>query len=155
MPALKVSVLLGANLPGLSDVAEPTGENIDQMLAFLPYFASPASHFYAWPAPTEPLSFPHPDYSPQVEKFMGAIYSEKFILPFDWTRWQSEARRYIEDPASLHSADLTTLRKLLTMHVRAERFTDGHIAAMIDRGHILAILRRLEAIRATMGEPPG
>ena len=44
---------------------------------------------------------------------------------------------------ALASADLLTLRKLLTTHIRADRFTEGHL----ESGHITAILRQLKQIR--------
>jgi hypothetical protein len=40
-----------------------------------------------------------------------------------------------------------TLRKLLTTHVRADRFVEGHLAGVLESGHMLAILRRLKDIR--------
>lgn len=42
------------------------------------------------------------------------------------------------------------MQKLLTTHVRKERFCSGHLAGMIENGHILALLKRLAAIRADM-----
>ena len=44
-------------------------------------------------------------------------------------------------------ADLLTLRRLLTTHVRADRFTEGHLAAELENGHICAILEQLEELR--------
>ena len=72
------------------------------------------------------------------------------IIPFDWRSWSEEAERYQMDPEALQAADLLTLRKLLTAHVRAERFAEGHLASVFESGHIAAILRRLKQIRAEM-----
>jgi Family of unknown function (DUF6508) len=53
----------------------------------------------------------------------------------------------MQDPALLAQADLLTLRKLLTAHVRQDRFIEGHLAQMLENGHISAILRRLRELR--------
>jgi len=44
------------------------------------------------------------------------------------------------------------IRKLLTTHVRKERFCEGHLLAMFESGHIVNVLRRLKGLRSTMGE---
>ena len=55
--------------------------------------------------------------------------------------------------SSLETADLTTLRKLLTTHVRADRFSEGHLAGVLQSGHIVAVLRRLRKIRDQLPKP--
>ena len=47
------------------------------------------------------------------------------IFNFDWMSWR-EAERYINDPTALHSADESILRRLLSLHARADRFDEGH-----------------------------
>jgi hypothetical protein len=60
----------------------------------------------------------------------------------------STAVKYVNDPDQIESADVEVLRKLLTTHVRQERFCEGYLAAMFENGHILALLRRLKQIAA-------
>jgi len=36
----------------------------------------------------------------------------------------------------LERADLETIRKLLTLHVRKERFCEGHLLGMFESGHL-------------------
>jgi hypothetical protein len=127
--------------------ATPTLRNMDSVLTFLPYFESEGSHFYD--LETDRLTTDPYIYSPQVLQFVETLYREGFIVPFDWSAWQDEAARYVTDPSLLDSADLPTLQKLLTTHVRADRFSSGHLAQMIECGHILAVLRRLKTIRDT------
>jgi hypothetical protein len=76
-------------------------------------------------------------YSPQVVQFVETLYTEDFIVPSDWFAWQDEAARSGTDPSLLDSADLPTLQKLLATHVRADRFSSGHLAQTIESGHIL------------------
>ena len=87
--------------------------------------------------------------SPDVDEFVQALYDNGWVEPFDWPSFQDQAEKYFENPDSLATADLETLRKLLTLHVRKERFCDGHLLAMFDAGHIQAILRRLRAIHGS------
>jgi hypothetical protein len=42
------------------------------------------------------------------------------------------------------------VRKLLTTHIRADRFIEGHLAGVLENGHIVAVLRRLRTIRDQM-----
>jgi hypothetical protein len=36
---------------------------------------------------------------------------------------------------------------LLTTHSRKDRFCEGHLAAMFENGHIVALLRRLRELK--------
>lgn len=56
--------------------------------------------------------------------------------------WDEEAHIRVDDPDAVRSADLLTCRKLLTTHVRANRFSEGHLAGVIKSGHIAAVLLR-------------
>jgi hypothetical protein len=40
------------------------------------------------------------------------------------------------------AADLGILRRLVTLHVRKDRLSDGHLKDMIAAGHIVAIVSR-------------
>ena len=68
---------------------------------------------------------------------------------FDWGAWQDEAIKYVQDPDLLSQADLDTLERLLTLHIRRDRFYDGHLAWAVESGHFTAILRQLQDIRRT------
>ncbi len=73
---------------------------------------------------------------------------------FDWTRWQDSAQEFVDFPAKVETADADTIQKLFTTHVRADRFCEGHLAAMFENGHIVALLRRLRAILEGAGGEP-
>lgn len=121
-------------------------QQLDRILAFLPIFERPGYSFGEWRA--ERGVFPFWDSSPEADAFVQALYDEQFIIPFDWGSWAEEARRYTEGgAAALAEADLTTLRKLLTAYVRADRFSGGTLASVFQSGQITAVLRRLQQIR--------
>ena len=92
---------------------------------------------------------PFPVYDSIVDEFVQALYDHGFVQNFDWPGWE-EAQAYVERPELLASADLETCIKLLTTHVRKERFCDGHLAEMITTGHLLAVLHRLEELRPSI-----
>ena len=76
-------------------------------------------------------------YSSKVYQFVDTLKKHNFMIVFDHSRWQSEANKYIEDPKLLESADLLTLRKLLTLHIRKECFCSGHLTDAIDTRHMV------------------
>ncbi len=127
---------------------EMTVQSLDRVLAFLPLFENQDSNLYDV-ATDLSVSDPY-IYTNKVDEFIKILYSEEFVTSFNWSAWQDEAAKIVEQPKLLESAELSTLQKLLTTHVRKERFCSGHLAAMIDNGHILAILKRLKQIRLDM-----
>lgn len=86
-------------------------------------------------------------YSAEVLAFIRACGESAWLQPYDWMAWIPEADRYFRAPATLSTAGVETIRKLLTLHVRRDRFYEGHLATVIESGHIAAILRRLAEIR--------
>ncbi len=118
-------------------------ENILAVLEFLPVFEQ--SNFSAGEWKSEEGVFAHYNYSEVVLRFEQALYNNGFIQPFNWSIWE-EGKRLVDHPELLQRANLQTLGKLLTAHVRAERFSDGHLAAMFESGHIHHILKRMKEI---------
>ena len=123
-------------------------QQIDAILKYLPIFEKPDYQFGQWVEPEG--QFPYFSFSPEVDGFIDALRKQGIIISFDWTSWREEAERCQTDAKALETADLLTLRRLLTVHVRAERFAEGHLASVFESGHITAILRRLEQIREKM-----
>ena len=119
-------------------------ENIGAILRFLPVLESPGFAFGEVVAP--PGQFPYARMAPEVDAFVQALYDNGWVEPFEWSEFQDEAIGYFEEPSRLETADLETIRKLLTLHVRKDRFCEGHFLEMLNAGHIQAILRRLSAL---------
>ena len=133
---------------GRDSVPEIGLQQIDAILRYLPLFEKQGYQFGQWVEPEG--QFPYFSFSPEVNEFIDALRKQDMIIRFDWTSWRKEAKRYQTDPEALETADLLTLRKLLTVHVRAERLAEGHLASVFESGHITAILRRLKQIRQKM-----
>lgn len=135
----------------------PSSEQIDAVIAFLPTFER--ADFVPSKCVIESGTFPYHIFAKELDQFDKAVYDGGFISSFDWPDWQSEAERYFADPEILHAADLQVIRKLITVHVRKERFCEGHLPAMVSCGHMAAILRRLKELREQIaadgfGTPP-
>ncbi len=120
-----------------------TAYNIQAVLKFLPVFEQ--SDFSTGEWVTQEGILPYINYSSEVLDFITALSGNGFIQPFTWMNWE-EGRQLVNNPALLQKGDLQTLRKLLTAHVRADRFSEGHLAAMFESGHITMILRRMAEI---------
>ncbi len=123
-------------------------QQINAILKYLPIFEKQDDQFGQWVE--QEGQFPYFSFSPEVDEFISMLYKQNMIIAFDWTSWREEAARYQTDPAALEAADLLTLRKLLTAHVRADRFVEGHLARVFESGHMTAVLRRLKQIRDDM-----
>lgn len=54
----------------------------------------------------------------------------------------------------VRSATLDEVRKLLTLHVRQDRFVEGRLRDMIANGFIAALLRRLGELAREMVDTP-
>jgi hypothetical protein len=126
----------------------PTPQQIDSILRFLPMFADPDAKHSRWH--TEKGVMPWCELSEVAGRFYRALYDDGFVVGFDWPGWQDKALSYFNSPEKLVSADLLTIRRLLTLHVRKDRFCEGHFAEMLENGQIAAILQRLAVLRRVM-----
>ena len=131
-----------------NDVPEVGPHQLDAVLRFLPIFEQPGYVFGEWHIAEG--QFPYYSMHREAMEFVQALYDQQVVFSFDWSGWQKEAERFAADPGALQTADLLTLRKLLTTHFRKDRFVEGHLASMLECGHVTAILRRLGKIREQM-----
>lgn len=130
-------------------------EDVDwvQLVAFLRDFEDPDFDFGQMRSPDEREAgvfvFPMAVLSSRANDFVMRAYRVGAIAPFDWGTWvRAEGRAYIDDPESVERADFDDIRKLLTAHVRQDRFVEGHLLHAFDAGRINAILRRLKELTA-------
>lgn len=126
-----------------------TARQIDALLPFLERFEAVGFSAGTWTMPEGQI--PWFDFNESVMEFHQALYDNGWVTPaFDWTEWQASAEEFVNSPKKIEKADATTIQKLLTTHSRADRFCEGHLASMFENGHIVALLRRLKAIREKM-----
>ena len=126
-----------------SEGLEP--QQLANMLAFIPVFEDP-SFAPDGQIPMDEDHWPDVEFMKGVSRFMDACYKNGFVVRFDWEHWETEAMTYVRDPALLNEADLGLVRRLLTWHIRQNRFTKNHVATMMASGHILLVLKRLRTL---------
>ena len=130
-------------------------ERFDALLIFLPRFESKESPG-EWRGGERGIDgvFVAPWFDPSelLLSFVKACETGGWVLPgFDWMTWRDDhAGEQDSDLAA--SADIPTLKQLLTSFVRAERFGEGHLAAAAESGSITAILRRVRELREDAGQ---
>ncbi len=79
------------------------------------------------------MTMPYVAYSPAVERFIGDAYRLGFVITFHWASWLPEAERLQLEGGSLEKASLLNLAKLLTVHIRQDRFVEGHLPRLSNR----------------------
>ena len=125
----------------------PSASQIDTILEFLPRLEAQKGQFVE---PQEELNLLWVSYVPVMDELVQSLYANDFIPQgFNWPEW-TEGREHGEDPAWIAAADLETLCKLFTAHVRNDRFCAGHLGAMCEQGHIQEVLKKLQELRAEM-----
>lgn len=123
-----------------------TAKQIDAVLPFLDRFEEAGFSDGSWKASEGQM--PWFNFEEVVMEFQQALYDTGWVAPaFDWTEWQKSAQEFVDSPQKIERIDATTIQKLFTTHCRADRFCEGHLEAMFENGHIVALLRRLKAIR--------
>ena len=121
--------------------------NWDLALTALPILEAPDFRAGSWCS--KPDTFPFYAFDPGAMRVLEILHEFGVIRPFNWVAWQSTAERLYRAPKALGRARLSTLGRLLTVHVRKDRFCEGHLASMFESGHITAILRRAAELLST------
>lgn len=91
------------------------------------------------------FSMPFVNYSDVVNSFIDAAYLHSWIVKnFDWGEWSqsAEARRLHDDESALAHATAEQLGRLLTLHIRQDRFVDGALLEAFESGLMLRVVRR-------------
>ena len=84
-------------------------------------------------------------YSKEYNRFQSLIRTD-FALDFEWTTWTVMANSYLKNPNRLISASLTDIRKILTCHIKNEALENGHLAYIVDSGHLDKVIERLKVL---------
>ncbi|MDR2008856.1 MAG: DUF6508 domain-containing protein [Bacteroidales bacterium] len=79
-----------------------------------------------------------------VIKVISTFDTAGFTLTgFDYNKWISESKIDIQNIDNLDQHDLETMRKIITAHIRINRFVDGHLNKLIDNGFIQSFVQSL------------
>jgi hypothetical protein len=122
------------------------------LVTFLPAFESPGFSF-AELIPSKELSpgvfnFPYYSYSDTALAFTKAAYDLGWVGDFDYATWMhtTHAKRLRDDRGVLARARAESLRRLLTVLIRHDRFVDGELAWAYESGLLTAIVRRASVL---------
>lgn len=143
----------------LINLALISSECIDKVVSFIPKLQSiPAEKIASWghgkgTDGVLQLSL-EPSYHPVIRELMQSLNENHFVQPFDWLGWQPSAEKIFREPSRVSKASLETCAKLITLHVRKDRFCGGHFGEMVRSEHICAILHRLAALRKRCEQHP-
>jgi hypothetical protein len=131
----------------------PTREDVDELLAFLPLFEAPGRAFVVkWAGGEavdgETTTVRYPVYADDVLAFIQAA-SRPCWNDFGYV--PRVAHVMLEDDDRVSRASLDEVRSMLTACVRGERFCDGYWDGLLRGGRVTALLRRLAALRPSVG----
>jgi hypothetical protein len=126
----------------------PNKDEIDELIQFLPRLYSECfTPTKKWSGGVEKdgvITMTYPVYEQEVDEFIRVASKECWC---DYQYVPEEAARMLENEQFIENASLSELKTMLTFCVRGERFRDGHMEAMIEKGKIRSILNRLIVIR--------
>jgi hypothetical protein len=135
--------------PADEEATPITPEAIAALVAFEPVLASPDFQAGEWRGGETDadgvMHMPWFELSPDADAFMTEVRRRGWIFPFDWQAWQSEAEELMK-PGGLEKADVATLRQLLVLLVRGDRFNEGLLSWAFESGAMLRIVRRLQVL---------
>ena len=119
---------------------------MDALLEFLPYFQNKRSRFGKEPDVENHVHRPSL-LSKKAIQFIGLCETTHFIQPFDWGAWIQDHPRVANRGDGIEELSLEELGKLLTAHVRGDRFCDGHLLEVMRSGQMARLLERLLQLR--------
>lgn len=129
------------------EIPELASEEIKKILNYKEVFESKAikTAFAAVQEPDEFFAIEN------VEAFLTQLDVSGFNLIFDYPAWLNEQTGDIlTDVNFLKKADMQTLRKVMTAHVRTERFASGHLKEQFENGYMASFFVRLEELYQQM-----
>ena len=127
----------------------PTLKDVEELTAFLPrLYAEGFSPIERWEGGEKlkdgSYSLPYPIYNKVVEEFFDAVRGAWIDHQYN----PEQAYQMLQDEQAVKRASLAEIKTMLTFCVRGERFSDGHWAAMIEKGYIRCLLERLNEIKS-------
>jgi hypothetical protein len=86
-----------------------------------------------------------------THELLQTLFDTVFLMVFNWHEWLNRNEVFKDLNKDIHeeikSADLETLRKLMTSYVRGDRFNEGLLERIVADGKLHCILQRLRELR--------
>lgn len=135
--------------PNENEPPFPTEAEFDELLAFLPELSragfNPVNDWGELKkSESGAVIMPGPMYHETMLDLIGVLSKEV------WNDYGYEPRaawQMLQDPEQVASASFEQVKSMLTYFVRGERFSDGHWADMIEKGHVRRLLERVAQLR--------
>jgi hypothetical protein len=139
------------------DASLVTADGIRRLISFLPLLSDRNAKHGDGPsiedAGENAFSILPAVLSETSSSFVEACYDENFVQPFDWTEWSKRHETELSDQTFIAQADIPRIIRLLTTHIRADRFCDGHLLSVLEDGTVVRILERLNEINSEQSPP--
>lgn len=119
-------------------------KDIIALIKYIPLFTMKRK--FGEPPAFDKGSFIFPILIDEAEEFYKDCYKHNLVQPFDWNSWLQGNERLVFDGEGIENCDLETLGKLMTTHIRGDRFNDGHLLGVMNSGALGRILLRLKEI---------
>jgi hypothetical protein len=119
-----------------------THEGVDALLRFLPYFVNIKGH-YGTETKNDNDGLGNAMLTKEATEFCEACYENKFVQDFNWSEWSQSRQKLISSGDGIEDLDLADIGRLLTAHIRGDRFCDGRLLAVMHSGQMTRILKRL------------
>jgi hypothetical protein len=87
------------------------------------------------------FQMPYVTYSDAMNRVVQSLYDLDAVVPLNWPEWDGVDR--YRGHRALEHASVANAVRMMTAIVRADRFSEGMIAAMLEDGTLPAALRRL------------
>lgn len=88
---------------------------------------------------------------PQLHRMLMTMQETGFTAPFDWQTEFNGREDDLKNITLVHSADLETLRKIMTAHLRIDRISGGyHLPLLIQSGYWAACIARIDDLSQSM-----
>jgi len=125
------------------DVSLLSRESIDALLAFLPYYRSKRARFGKPASIVQGCVYPS-TLTRKSMRFIDACYKHSFVQSFDWQEWVRNRERLVSDGEGIERLCLADIGRLITVHIRSDRFCEGRLLKVMQSGQMARILTRLE-----------
>lgn len=126
----------------------PTKTDLLAVASYADVFARDGFSAGRWE--TKPGVLPMFMQSREVSDFVRAVYDHRVFLSFDWPTWQKAGERIASNDDVVAVADLETIRRLITVPLRQDRFSDGFLSAWVESPRAVCVLRRLGELAKAM-----
>lgn len=137
-------------MPIVDESVPLTKKNIEVILNYLPYFEDKNQKFFDILMPKRDggniVEYIYVTYSAKFMEFYRELHEQGFVTNFNWLDSTLESNDLSHYYELLEDADITTLRKLITIIVRHDKHNEGFFADVIDSGLLLAMLNRLKEL---------